>query len=229
MKDEEFYDAVETSLDKIDEDEEFRELLKTKQILAIQSENLSTNHALWPEIERITSEQIRYALQEDGAGGSNWHLFAEEGEMKLYKREEMVNGMVMDPFKACHVVRGVTGHEVCHYFFSPHVRMEWESKYGVLYTSLRLRPLFFKLVLCYLSATLDSTAVIEKIDEDTLIFYQVHKRIWPASQRDAIFWSHKRAIPNQSDSEGHDIWTVTNQSVDLKEYPVRRLLNIYLL
>jgi hypothetical protein len=27
------------------------------------------------------------------------------------------------------VVRGVTGHEMCHYFFSPDVRMEWESKW----------------------------------------------------------------------------------------------------
>lgn len=119
---------METSLDKIDEDEEFRERLKSKQILASQSGHLSTNHSLWPEIERISAEQIKYALQEVGSG-SNWHLFAEEGDMKLFKREEMVNGMVMDPLKACHIVRGVTGHEMCHYFFSPNVRMEWESKF----------------------------------------------------------------------------------------------------
>lgn len=205
LKDEEFYDAVETSLDKIDEDEEFRERLKSKQILASQSPNLSTNHSLWPEIERITAEQIRYALQEVGSSGSDWHLFAEEGEMKLFKREQMVDGMVMDPLKACHIVRGVTGHEICHYFFTPSVRMEWET-------------------------TLDSTTVLEKIDENTLVFYQVHRRIWPASQRDAIFWSHKKAVPNQSDPEGHDIWTVTNHSVDLPEIPANtgKTVRIYL-
>jgi hypothetical protein len=27
------------------------------------------------------------------------------------------------------MVRGVTGHEMCHYFFSPDVRMDWESKW----------------------------------------------------------------------------------------------------
>ena len=46
----------------------------------------------------------------------------------MYKREEESNGMVVDPLKACHVVRGVTGHEMCHHFFSPDVRMDWESE-----------------------------------------------------------------------------------------------------
>jgi collagen type IV alpha-3-binding protein len=78
------------------------------------------------QIDRISVEQLRYARLGVGEGG--WQLFAEDGEMKMYKREEEVNGMVMDPLKACHVVRGVTGHEMCHYFFSPDVRMEWESK-----------------------------------------------------------------------------------------------------
>lgn len=79
---------------------------------------------------------------------------------------------------------------------------------------LKINQFFFVL------ATLDSTTVLEKIDENTLIFYQVHKKIWPASQRDAIFWSHKKAVPNESDPEGQDIWTVTNHSVDLPEFPV---------
>jgi collagen type IV alpha-3-binding protein len=72
-------------------------------------------------------EQLRYARLGVGEGG--WQLFAEDGEMKMYKREEEVNGMVVDPLKACHVVRGVTGHEMCHFFFSPDVRMDWESKW----------------------------------------------------------------------------------------------------
>lgn len=79
------------------------------------------------QIDRISMEQLRYARLGVGEGG--WQLFAEDGEMKMYKREEEVNGMVVDPLKACHVVRGVTGHEMCHYFFSPDVRMDWESKW----------------------------------------------------------------------------------------------------
>ena len=31
---------------------------------------------------------------------------AEDGEMKMYKREEEVDGMVVDPLKALHQVKG---------------------------------------------------------------------------------------------------------------------------
>ena len=39
--------------------------------------------------------------------------------MKMYKREEEVDGMVVDPLKAIHQVTGVTARELCHYFFDP--------------------------------------------------------------------------------------------------------------
>lgn len=48
--------------------------------------------------------------------------------MKMYKREEEVDGLAVDPLKAVHTVKGVTGREMTHYFFSPDVRFEWESK-----------------------------------------------------------------------------------------------------
>lgn len=38
------------------------------------------------------------------------------------------NGIVLDPLKATHAVKGVTGHEVCHYFWDTNVRNDWESK-----------------------------------------------------------------------------------------------------
>lgn len=38
------------------------------------------------------------------------------------------NGIVLDPLKATHAVKGVTGHEVCHYFWNVDVRNDWESK-----------------------------------------------------------------------------------------------------
>lgn len=78
------------------------------------------------QIEKVTTEQLRHARLDVGEGG--WQLFAEDGEMKMYKREEESDGMVVDPLKACHVVKGITGHEMCHYFFSPQYRTEWESK-----------------------------------------------------------------------------------------------------
>jgi hypothetical protein len=45
-------------------------------------------------------------------------------------------------------VNGVTARELCHYFFAPEFRMEWET-------------------------TVEQATVLEKIAPDTLIFLQV--------------------------------------------------------
>nr|CAD7592544.1 unnamed protein product [Timema genevievae] len=205
FNDEEFYDAVESGLDKIEEEAEFRERLKSKSDRQNSCKLVSkvTQHRLWPEIDRVTTEQLHYARL--GVGEGVWHLFAEDGEMKMYRREEEVEGMVVDPLKACHVVKGVTGHEMCHYFFSPTVRMEWET-------------------------TLEQMTVLETVSEDTLVFLQVHKRIWPTSQRDALFWSHMRKVPNDKDQDGQDIWIVCNHSTDDPDFPANtgKCVRVYL-
>lgn len=74
-------------------------------------------------------EQVEYARM--GIGRDAWQLFAEEGEMKMYRREEEVNGLVIDPLKACHFVNGFTAYEICNYFFKPEFRYEWESTYNL--------------------------------------------------------------------------------------------------
>ena len=85
-------------------------------------------HRLWPQIDGTCTEQLHYARQGVGEGGNGWQLFADEGEMKMYRREQEIDGMVVDPLKACHVVKGVTAREMCHYFFMPEYRNDWESE-----------------------------------------------------------------------------------------------------
>lgn len=46
----------------------------------------------------------------------------------MYRREVEENGIVLDPLKATHSVKGVTGHEVCHFFWDTAYRNDWESK-----------------------------------------------------------------------------------------------------
>lgn len=151
------------------------------------------------QIEKITMEQLHYArLGVGGAGG--WQLFAEDGDMRMYRREEEADGLVVDPLKACHVVKGVTGHEVCEIFFSPEYRSGWE-------------------------ATLEDMTIVENISKDTLLFLQTHKRIWPASQRDALFWSHIRRVSDDQDRDAHDLWIVCNHSTEHPDYPVNNTLN----
>lgn len=50
------------------------------------------------------------------------------GPFQVYRREVEENGIVLDPLKATHSVKGVTGHEVCHYFWDTNVRYDWESE-----------------------------------------------------------------------------------------------------
>lgn len=62
-------------------------------------------------------------------------------------------------------------------------------------------------------------AILEKISPDTIVFLQTHKRIWPASQRDALFWSHMRKVTDKDDKMAHDEWLVCNHSINMDAYP----------
>jgi collagen type IV alpha-3-binding protein len=75
----------------------------------------------------------------------------------------------------------------------------------------------------FVAATVEQMTVIETIADDTLVFLQVHKRIWPASQRDSLFWSHMRQVPDHNDRDGHDIWIVCNHSTENPDFPVSYL------
>lgn len=49
-------------------------------------------------------------MDEKTEGGKDtWQVIAEEGDLKVYKRELEVNGVVIDPLKASYVVK-VTAH-----------------------------------------------------------------------------------------------------------------------
>ncbi|OXA62811.1 Collagen type IV alpha-3-binding protein [Folsomia candida] len=186
LKEDEFYDAVELGLERLEAEQDFRDRLKSiAPISAPESE--ARMHPLWPEIERVSLEQLHYARL--GVGEGAWELFAEDGEMRMYRREEELNGNVVDPLKAVHTVRGVTGHEMCHYFFDPDVRLEWET-------------------------TVEQVTVLENISDDTKVFLQIHKRIWPSTQRDSLFWSHKRHVPDPQDPDAQKIWIVCNHSTE---------------
>ncbi|XP_075980898.1 ceramide transfer protein isoform X2 [Anticarsia gemmatalis] len=192
LPDDEFYDAVETGFDKMEEERCARVVppsVHTRDQVELPPpaiDNRLTLHPLWPEIDRISTEQIQAAFE--GVGGEiGWQLFAEEGDMRMYRREMEVDGMVTDPLKAMHKVRGVTAREMCHYFFNPRYRYEWET-------------------------TLETMTIVEEISSDALVFHQTFKRIWPASQRDALFWSHVRQSSDNT-------YATTNHSTTNIDYP----------
>ncbi|EDX09673.1 GD13006 [Drosophila simulans] len=94
------------------------------------------------EIDRVCKEQLHYAREGVGQDGNGWQIFADEGEIKMYKREEEVNGLVMDPLKAYHTVQGVTAREMCHYFFMPEFRNDWEINPGGWAPASALRAVY---------------------------------------------------------------------------------------
>ncbi|XP_070509670.1 ceramide transfer protein [Chironomus tepperi] len=207
IPEDEFFDAVETGLEKIEEVQQIRVKLKLQnqqsQIesgqIVIESivddfgtGNNAKYHTLWPEIDSVCVEQLKHALE--GVSDDGWQIFADEGEMKMYRREEEIEGIVVDPLKSCHVVKGCTAREMCHYFFDPKYRNDWET-------------------------TLEECQILEEISPDTLVFLQTHKRIWPANQRDALFWSHMRRVTSSTDENAHDAWLVCNQSTEGPNYP----------
>merc|ERR1719300_94966 len=203
----EFFDAVEDALDKLQEEQDYRDKMKLMSLSSSQKVEMmhhqseASQHQLWPTIDKVSNEQLHYARMQVG---DVWELFAEDGEMRMYKREEEKDGLVVDPLKALHSVRGVTARELCNYFFAPEFRMEWET-------------------------TVEQVTVLEKLAPDTMVFLQLHKRVWPAAQRDALFWSHMRHVspekewqngPDGNDTRApDDVWMVCNQSTKHPDGP----------
>lgn len=96
IPEDEFFDAVETGLEKIEEVQQIRVKLKLQNQqshfetgqMEVESDdfgtgNLATYHTLWSEIDGVCNEQLKHALQ--GVSDDGWQIFADEGEMKMYR------------------------------------------------------------------------------------------------------------------------------------------------
>ncbi|XP_069483569.1 ceramide transfer protein isoform X1 [Ambystoma mexicanum] len=235
INEEEFFDAVEAALDRQDKIEQshsekvrlhfstsppssdvyssvgaHRFFQKPHSRISMSSNELVSafdDHRFCLKVEEMVQNHMTYSLQDVG-GDANWQLVVEEGEMKVYRREVEENGIVLDPLKATHSVKGVTGHEVCQYFWNVDVRNDWET-------------------------TIESFHVVEKLADNAIIIHQLHKRVWPASQRDVLYLSAIKMIPALSENDP-DTWIVCNFSVDHDGAPlsnrcVRAKINIALI
>jgi len=194
LTEEMFYECVEAELDKQDRFEE--DIRVSKDLLqSAQSKKLKQKHANSDKLEQRVRHHMTESMTPPRDDGENsWELFAEEGQLKVYRRELVIDDCICDPLKAIHSIKRVTAREMCHYFWDTNVRMEWEG-------------------------TIESFRVIEVPEELTAIIYQTHKRVWPAAQRDCLYLSSMLKIddPPLSDtnsSPSHDCWMVCNFSVE---------------
>eukprot|EP00731_Ephydatia_muelleri_P016776 Em0009g1200a len=162
-------------------------------------------HRLTSLVDEKVQQYARYIFE---PVNTNWSLVHEDLDMKVYRRELEEGGVVVDPLKASYTVRGITAREVISYFFDKETRLEWEG-------------------------TLESVKVVEKLSEDTLIFHQLHKRMWPSTQRETLFCSHLCTLtdcPRPEYTVGHT-WMVCNFSMDHPDVPpssklIRAMLQI---
>uniref|UniRef100_A0A8C1E978 Ceramide transfer protein n=1 Tax=Cyprinus carpio carpio TaxID=630221 RepID=A0A8C1E978_CYPCA len=192
INEDEFFDAVEAALDRQDKIEEQSQCEKSRiqRSSSVPSGDVYSSvgsHRFAEKVEEMVQNHMTYSLQDVG-GDANWQLVVEEGEMKVYRREVEENGIVLDPLKATHCVKGVTGHELCHYFWDTDVRNDWET-------------------------TVENFNIVETLSDNAIIIYQTHKRVWPASQRDVLYLSAIRKIIANNENDP-DTWLVCNFSVE---------------
>uniref|UniRef100_A0A667WTL2 Ceramide transfer protein n=1 Tax=Myripristis murdjan TaxID=586833 RepID=A0A667WTL2_9TELE len=191
INEDEFFDAVEAALDRQDKIEEQCEKTRIQRSSPVPSGDMYSSADVIAPLTScplpMVQNHMTYSLQDVG-GDANWQLVVEEGEMKVYRREVEENGIVLDPLKATHSVKGVTGHEVCHYFWDTDYRNDWET-------------------------TIENFNVVETLSDNAVIVYQTHKRVWPASQRDVLYLSAMRKILANNENDP-DTWLVCNFSVD---------------
>ncbi|KAL7057072.1 hypothetical protein AAHC03_019309 [Spirometra sp. Aus1] len=211
IAEEQFYDAIDAQLDKMRQDEAYLAALKSVGDKLRCADAMPSTHPLYSEVSKVCEERMDifrgFPGPEDGGAacsGEGWNLVAKQGEMTIYNREvESADGNYLDPLQAVHTVHKVTAREMCEAFWDVQYRLDWEI-------------------------TVDhAPSVIEICGDNTVLQYQAYKRIWPATQRDSLFWSHIRRLDlkefpgpqrkNPSDDIVLDNWMVCNYSTKYGE------------
>uniref|UniRef100_A0A0X3P0E3 Collagen type IV alpha-3-binding protein n=1 Tax=Schistocephalus solidus TaxID=70667 RepID=A0A0X3P0E3_SCHSO len=211
MAEEQFYDAIDAQLEKMRQDEAYLAALKSVGDKLRSANAMPSTHPLYNEVSKVCEERMDIfrgfpGPNDDGAAcsGEGWNVVAKQGEMTIYNREvESADGNYLDPLQAIHTVHKVTAREMCEAFWDVQYRLDWEI-------------------------TIDhAPSVIEICGDNTVLQYQAYKRIWPATQRDSLFWSHIRRLDlkdfpgserkSPSDDIVLDNWMVCNYSTKYGE------------
>lgn len=103
IKEEQFFDAIDSTLDTLEQEEE-RRVQALESLTKIPELKNIPKHRYSDEIDRVVGEHLKYDLQDD-LNSSVWELLCSDGEMKIYRRELEENGIVLDPLKAVHTVK----------------------------------------------------------------------------------------------------------------------------
>ncbi|VDN97796.1 unnamed protein product [Rodentolepis nana] len=211
VNEERFYDAIDAQLDKLHQDEACLMALKSVGDKLRSADAMPSSHPLYSEVAKVCEDRIGIIRNgfpsfngEVGSVNNGWTILAKQGKIIICNREvESSDGTYLDPLQAVHTVHNVTAREMCEAFWDVQYRLDWEI-------------------------TVDQApTVLEVCGDDTVLQYQAYKRIWPATQRDSLFWSHMRRLDKYQfrqdesvTSEGQiilDTWMVVNYSTKYGE------------
>ncbi|KAI6195317.1 Collagen type IV alpha-3-binding protein [Aphelenchoides besseyi] len=201
LSDDEWHDA-ESNDGALNDYTDIRETLKEgmkmpKSALKSDGSSQSTSHKeapIFEEIRRITDEQLSHAMANVNEG--EWELFVRDGDMRMYKMEKEIDGIMIDPLKALHSVKGVTAREFIDIFFDPNLKQEWDD-------------------------TLTRCSLVDRLSDNTVVIHQIHKKVWPAAQRESLFWSTREQISRDKlDSNAHSGFIVCNHDCEREDVPL---------
>uniref|UniRef100_A0A1I8BX04 UDP-glucuronic acid decarboxylase 1 n=1 Tax=Meloidogyne hapla TaxID=6305 RepID=A0A1I8BX04_MELHA len=171
--------------EKVSEEENKKEKQINSLNLLSSNEPINGPHnAFFEEVRHIANQQLQHALADVSKNNTEgWELFVEDGNLKMYKLENEIDGIVIDPLKALHCIDGVTAREFIDIFFDPSIKQEWDD-------------------------TIQSCVIIEQLSPDNLFLHQVHRRIWPTAIRESLFWSQRLNVSTKKSSDAFDAWMV---------------------
>nr|CAD2132977.1 unnamed protein product [Meloidogyne enterolobii] len=164
--------------EKVSENEDNKEKQINTLNLLLSNEPINgPNSAFFEEVRLVANQQLQHALADVSKNNTEgWELFVEDGNLKMYKLENEIDGIVIDPLKALHCIDGVTAREFIDIFFDPFIKQEWDD-------------------------TIQSCVIIEQLSPDSVFLHQVHRRIWPTATHAFDAWMVCNKSTNREDVE----------------------------
>eukprot|EP00037_Helgoeca_nana_P018422 m.176217 g.176217 ORF g.176217 m.176217 type:complete len:769 (-) comp24433_c0_seq1:114-2420(-) len=202
LDDDEFFDAVETGLEKMEKENAAQKNINMRRARASSSAALADAPSMGPSGERakyqaIVKTKVAEALELlDNSDVSAWQPVHKHEGMTV-SRTEIVDaaGEVIDRTRVAAKFRGATAKEVCEFFHSPDGKFAFDS-------------------------TLDTINVIADVDASSKIVHMTHKRVWPTAPRDSCTVSHIAELPDGR-------WLVFTLSVEHPKAPIGKCVRSF--
>jgi len=171
LNEDEFFDAIEEELDKMNILEEKLEKLEVSKKPDTSSDK--KDHRMYNQMQELINKYVDLSKQ-DPENEPSWQCLSKSGDTKIYRKEEEKNGVTMDFLVATTTVEGVTAAEMAEVFHNGQLKLKWDH-------------------------TIETDKELEVLDEFCAVYHQILKRVWPSAQRDIVYASHKQKLENEGE------------------------------